>query len=120
MQRQPHHAVKFAKKAAACDPEQAGLPLVTLAQAYLDLGQTRPARRAAEMATRQGMTLGYQVLAATTGTPRPKVPPPPSVPKRNSSPGSRAKTNDATTGSPTPPLRSVGPSSPDSGRRPER
>jgi tetratricopeptide (TPR) repeat protein len=72
MQRQPHHAVKFAKKAAACDPEQAALPLVTLARAYLDLGQTRPARRAAEMATRQGMTLGYQILAATTGTPRPQ------------------------------------------------
>jgi hypothetical protein len=71
MQRQPHHAVKFAKKAAACDPEQAGLPL---ARAYLELGQTRPARRAAEMATRQGMTLGYQILAATTGTPRPQGP----------------------------------------------
>lgn len=65
IQGQPRHAAKLAKKAARVDPEHAGLPLITLARAYLEVGQMGPARRAAEMATRQGMTLGYEILATT-------------------------------------------------------
>lgn len=70
MQDQPHHAVRFAKMAASADPEHAGLPLITLALAYLELGQVRPARRAAEMAIRADMTLGYEIIAATDRTAR--------------------------------------------------
>lgn len=55
-------AVRFSKLAYVADPNN-HLPMVTLAQLYLGLGQTENARRAAERATDGGAGYAHTVLA---------------------------------------------------------